>query len=589
MDPKLAPGQFDTVIVDNGATIINDGVVQGVDLSPLSRILVTSTESTFINNDTLNVLEVSLRGSATLNNDGTMNTVRISTLTGTLNNSGLIDDAQLSFQFGTVNNEAGGTVNTTFTLSTMGSRFINNTVFDNYGTLTNEASINNEGIFNNFGTFDNTNGTFDNQGAFNSECGSILLGTISGNPANETPCNAAPVVDAGVNQTVNEGDPVSLDPATFTDADVTDIHTATINWGDSSPMESGIISESGGSGTVSGSHVYTDDGTYTVTVCVADDTVEACASLIVTVNNGAPVINSLTATSPINENDSTVLGASFADPGSLDTHTVVINWGDSQSSTIDLNNGELTFFATHQYLDDNPSGTTADEYDIVVTVTDDDAGMDAAATTVTVNNVAPSVEAGPDRTVDEGSPVIFSGSFSDPGADTHTMEWNFGDGSPPVTGTLTPTHAYGDNGVYTVTLTVTDDDLGAGYDTLTVTVNDLGPMSAFSWSPEPQYEGSAVVFSDASTSYPDSVVSWSWDFAGLGVSSDQNPTFSFTDDGVYPVSLTVADEDSSADTTMNIVTVINVAPIVSGGPDQNVYIGETTDVMATFTDAWRRR
>ncbi|MBL7125982.1 MAG: hypothetical protein ISS58_02075, partial [Dehalococcoidales bacterium] len=74
LDPILAPGQYDTVIVDNGGTLINDGVVEGVDLSPLSRILVTSTESTFINNDTLNVLEVSLRGSATLNNDGTMNT-----------------------------------------------------------------------------------------------------------------------------------------------------------------------------------------------------------------------------------------------------------------------------------------------------------------------------------------------------------------------------------------------------------------------------------------------------------------------------------------------------------------------------------
>ena len=37
--------------------------------------------------------------------------------------------------------------------------------------------------------------------------------------------------------------------------------------------------------------------------------------------------------------------------------------------------------------------------------------------------------------------VLFSGSFTDPGtADTHTIEWDFGDGSPVVTGTLTPTH-----------------------------------------------------------------------------------------------------------------------------------------------------
>jgi len=78
----------------------------------------------------------------------------------------------------------------------MGSRFINSTVFDNYGTVTNEATIENNGTFNNFGAFDNTNGTFDNQGTFNGECGSILQGTISGNPVNEIPCNnATPVID----------------------------------------------------------------------------------------------------------------------------------------------------------------------------------------------------------------------------------------------------------------------------------------------------------------------------------------------------------------------------------------------------------
>ena len=76
--------------------------------------------------------------------------------------------------------------------------------------------------------------------------------------------------------------------------------------------------------------------------------------------------------------------------------------------------------------------------------------------TVTVNNVAPVVEAGPDQTVNEGQTVNFAGSFVDPGADTHTIEWAFGDGTPVAGGTLTPAHAYADDGVYIVTLTVTD-------------------------------------------------------------------------------------------------------------------------------------
>jgi len=88
---------------------------------------------------------------------------------------------------------------------------------------------------------------------------------------------------------------------------------------------------------------------------------------------------------------------------------------------------------------------------------------------VTVSNVAPSVEAGPDQTVYLGDTVSFSGSFTDPGTlDTHTILWNFGDGSSA--GTLTPTHVYLSCGTFIVTLTVTDDDGGAGSDTLMVTV-----------------------------------------------------------------------------------------------------------------------
>ena len=92
--------------------------------------------------------------------------------------------------------------------------------------------------------------------------------------------NVDPTVDAGANQTVNEGDLVSLDPSTFNDLGTLDEHTATINWGDGTPVEAGTVDESpfgppgstaGADGEVSGSHAYGDDGAYTVTVTVIDD------------------------------------------------------------------------------------------------------------------------------------------------------------------------------------------------------------------------------------------------------------------------------------------------------------------------------
>ena len=119
-----------------------------------------------------------------------------------------------------------------------------------------------------------------------------------------------------------------------------------------------------------------------------------------------------------------------------------------------------------------PAYTWNDDYfdSICLRVTDAGDAYRTATATITVNNVPPTVEAGADiNNAIAGTAINFNGSFTDPGTlDTHTIEWNFGDGSPTVNGTLTPTHTYTSSGNYTVTLTVTDDDGGVGTDTLAI-------------------------------------------------------------------------------------------------------------------------
>ncbi|MCP3980843.1 MAG: DUF11 domain-containing protein, partial [bacterium] len=89
---------------------------------------------------------------------------------------------------------------------------------------------------------------------------------------------------------VTEGGTLDL-LARFFDTDPTEMHTATVDWGDGE-VESIPVLEAGGNGTAEGSHVYLDDGQYTVEVCVTDTAGNTgCDTLALTVVNAAPVIN----------------------------------------------------------------------------------------------------------------------------------------------------------------------------------------------------------------------------------------------------------------------------------------------------------
>ncbi|MBN2473844.1 MAG: PKD domain-containing protein, partial [Pirellulales bacterium] len=89
--------------------------------------------------------------------------------------------------------------------------------------------------------------------------------------ANVSIRNLPPVVAPEPDATVTTGEPFTLMLASFIDPGILDTHTATIDWGDATPMVPGDVEETGGAGTVSGSHVYADPGDYEVEVTVTDD------------------------------------------------------------------------------------------------------------------------------------------------------------------------------------------------------------------------------------------------------------------------------------------------------------------------------
>ncbi len=134
-----------------------------------------------------------------------------------------------------------------------------------------------------------------------------------------------------------------------------------------------------------------------------DDTGTDTGSTTTTITNVAPSIDTLAATS-VDENGTVHLTGTYSDTGTQDTHTLTINWGEGSPQTVAVTGG--AFDITHQYLDDNPTGTPWDLYTVGVTLTDDDTGSVNAETTLQVNNLVP-IFSGTidDQTINEGETV----------------------------------------------------------------------------------------------------------------------------------------------------------------------------------------
>lgn len=122
---------------------------------------------------------------------------------------------------------------------------------------------------------------------------------------------------------------------------------------------------------------------------------------------------------------------------------------------------------------------TDDAGPITVTITADDHVAPLVTTTFTysVANVAPTVDAGPNPTHNTAGAFSSSGSFTDPGADTWTATVDYGDGTGPQAlalnfdKTFDLVRDYAADGVYTITVTVADDDGGSHSDSFVLTLN----------------------------------------------------------------------------------------------------------------------
>ena len=396
-----------------------------------------------------------------------------------------------------------------------------------YGSALAGASINFAAIENN-----------DSDGDGFTNLTEITALTFPGDPGDfPVATNQPPTADLNGPYNGTVGSPVVFDGSGSSDSDGT---IASYNWdfGD------------GASGTgVSPSHIYGTDGSFTVSLTVTDNdgaTATASTTATIALGNQPPIAD------PNGPYNGTVgLPVSFDGSGSSDPDGTIISYswdfGDGSSGT-GVN-------PSHSY---NAAGT----YNVTLTIMDNAGATDSGGTTATISNVpnlSPVADANGPYSGTVGTPVTFDGTAStDPDGSIVSYDWNFGDGTIAMDAGATPSHTYGSNGSFTVTLTVTDNVGASASDATTANIG-VAPNEAPVADANGPYNGtvgSPVLFDGSGSSDPDgSITSYQWNFGDGSTGTGVNPDHTYTTDGSFTVTLMVTDNAGATDTDTTTATI----------------------------------
>jgi hypothetical protein len=248
-----------------------------------------------------------------------------------------------------------------------------------------------------------------------------------------------------------------------------------ITWGDGNQtVVSGSPSSVG--------HVYADGNAlsnYTISATASDeDGTYDSNTLAVSVLNVAPAVSLASPTVTVDEGSTASNSGAFSD---VPADTVIL------SATIGtvVDNGDGTWSWSYDAADG-----PADSQSVTITATDEDNGVSTVSFQLVVNNVAPTANVGGPYLTFDDTPIVLSGSATDPAgaADPLTFAWDLdGDGVFGETGvdaargdeaganpTYTP--ALGVGGTFTVKLQVDDGDGGVATVDTTVQVLKEGAL-----------------------------------------------------------------------------------------------------------------
>ena len=233
---------------------------------------------------------------------------------------------------------------------------------------------------------------------------------------------------------------------------------------------------------------------------------------------------------------------------------------------------------------------------------DDDVVIDVVDPSPEPENVAPTADAGPNRTVEPGALVSVAGSGSDNDGSIVEWYWEIVSGvavglNNANTDRVTFT-APEEEGYVELLLTVTDDDGATGSDSVTITFENPAPPpnqdpSANAGSNQTVDAGTTVTVTGGGTDPDGTVVLWQWEQIS-GTSVDLSGANSYEVQFTAPetagqilLRLTVTDDDGATDSDDVTITVETAPePDPEPDPDDNT-TGETLQSMLSVINSVR--
>ncbi|MBK8567941.1 MAG: PKD domain-containing protein [Saprospiraceae bacterium] len=159
--------------------------------------------------------------------------------------------------------------------------------------------------------------------------------------------------------------------------------------------------------------------------------------------------------------------------------------------------------------------------------------------------------------------------------------WNFGDGTTSTE--RNPAHTYSSIWEYQVTLTITTESGCMSTITYPVNLNGnagLPPCYAAFWFGQDTSDLMTLNFMDYSAPGVDS---WYWNFGDGQNSTEQNPTITYAEPGVYLASLTVSDAEANCTNTYSMLVWADTVAYYSS-TCQALFIPQVSGLSVSYYD-----